>query len=456
MKVLNTAWNASKRPPGKTNLIHSLWLDHLVWNSGVERRNFVIVGQKVGVKQQDWKKRILAGVSATSDYSLDAGYTLQAQPLNFRHVRKHLNGLMIPDQVSDITGFGYSYNLANRGSALNTQIAHITSASAQVDNEAISRLHAKIREDTAAINGSTFLGELRETIGMLRSPFQAARKNVVHYLDAFSNTSKEVRRNVKRKRSDSDRSLSIRRAQALKDGMAGTWLEVQFGLKPAIADTKAILLGLDRIINAHDMKSRVVAKKNVPTSANVESSGLGFWYNCMNRSSTVRVQTETGIQYIAIYRRKYDGAVGLVGRALGTFGLDAWENFVPTLWEITPWSFLIDYFVNVGSLIEASTTSQAGLVTCMRTVRQLSTLTIDEMIMPYSETSPTGNIYVTGFFGGSDRAKRVMLRATLTRTKFDELPIPSLSFSVPGWDSMKWANVAALLTAGKKLNRSPF
>jgi hypothetical protein len=130
-------------------------------------------------------------------------------------------------------------------------------------------------------------------------------------------------------------------------------LEYSFGWKPLIADT----LGIAKAIadwetdRASDMFHGFAGDRELIRGRNlqdltVQLDGLESW-----------VQT-------IVYGHKYYGklraqaqlpAKGTAGRLVEVLGFNM-QEFVPTIWELIPFSFVVDYFVNVGEMLSAAST----------------------------------------------------------------------------------------------------
>jgi len=128
---------------------------------------------------------------------------------------------------------------------------------------------------------------------------------------------------------------------------------------------------------------------------------------------------------------------GVNSTSLAYFGLD-WSNVVPTLYNLIPYSFLLDYFSNLGSLIEAACTPTSSLMWKYRAFRS-STREVLE---------PLDSVFLTqGYFSETRRVSKPGRSAieslVLRREPWVLEPIPPLVFKIPGF-STKWINMAAL------------
>lgn len=418
----------------------------------IRHRDVVLTGVKSGVIQQDWRRKIKLGLSASSPYTVDFAKTVKIdKPLAASHqfclLIENPIGFFNREAFTTVDISGYQYDLANFGD-LSQIAAHLSSISSEVDNAAISKLHSKIREDGGSAQGLVFLGELRETIGLLRNPFGKAREKVTDYLRSLKSTRAVIDHTTKRRKSETAKDLSVRRAQNLVDAMSSAWLETQYALLPLISDTQDIIGAAEKLIEGRERRKRYVSRKFGPTVSSADSFGNQWMYTCMENRVTVRRTSSSEIQYIAIYKHSYDGSVGLFDRAQRLLGFNL-QDFVPAIWELVPWSFLIDYFANIGKILEAGTTCTDGLVTCVKTILQRTLHETDEALAPYNEG--TFNFaWNTVSLVGRTRTSRSFLRTTVTRTVADSLPIPSLEFSVPGFGT-KWANMVALLLQQRSL-----
>jgi cell division protein FtsL len=120
------------------------------------------------------------------------------------------------------------------------------------------------------------------------------------------------------------------------------------------------------------------------------------------------------------------------------------DRIVPTLWELTPYSFLADYFVNLGDILSAAVQSTVGVVWTNHTDRQL---TISSWRGNWRvRTNYANPRWVNlGFKQISDFRElqhRTVTRYVDTVGSLNSIP---LVFTIPGIDSTKWINMGALL-----------
>jgi len=114
------------------------------------------------------------------------------------------------------------------------------------------------------------------------------------------------------------------------------------------------------------------------------------------------------------------------------------RNLPGTLWEETPWSFLVDYFLNVQEIIDAwSFGSVFGDGLQMTTVRTLLGQTGG---IVFDTRNCPSTISVSASVNG---AEIIELSKQVDRVKLLTLPLPSLQVST-GLSFNRWANIISL------------
>jgi hypothetical protein len=189
---------------------------------------------------------------------------------------------------------------------------------------ALTRAYAKVNEPEIA--GLVYLGELRETISMLRRPLSGLRKGLMHM------TKRALRKpNGKRK--------TLKHAV---DALSDTWLEYRYGLMPLVyqADEVAKYLA-ERMLKSKKVRyARGGVKLEEKTEHRIKTA---------IRKATVYVDV-TDYDEVGAY-----ATVGYVlpaqkeAQILGFVGTE----ILPTAWELTTLSFVADWFANLGSFISA-------------------------------------------------------------------------------------------------------
>lgn len=124
------------------------------------------------------------------------------------------------------------------------------------------------------------------------------------------------------------------------------------------------------------------------------------------------------------------------------FGLLA-RDFLPTVWEVIPWSFVADYFVNIGDMVSAWSYGFQDLNWACETIRDL---TRDEYETRHISKPPV-DFYVTQNSGGGFNSVVEVKNFVRRRVVYESL-VPSLEFTIPGVGK-PWLNIAALLSSNR-------
>lgn len=391
------------------------------WN-GVDTTSSITAtlnGSRTGDRVTNWKAKIRSGGDATSNMTSDRLGSVDRTP-GSSSLRYY--ALSNPTVKRYDTWEGYVSPLTN--------VFHLTNPFLSVDNKALSKIYKKIREEQSLINGQAFLGELRQTIMMLKKPYASIAQLVNRHVDTLG----------KRKRGLSGPSKY--KKQAWKDIIASTWLETQFGLKPLMSDVEAI--------------AQTIAHLQVNPTRRVRLQAREFSVNRQVSTEDPTIVPNSFMVYLGttVIESRYDcqWTVGLavtdtanmaaVERARQGFGFTL-ENFVPALWEVLPWSWLVDYFSNVGEIIEAGTTCTSGVTFSCKTTRES---TVGTAIRTVNEQLTAARCAASSHrldsLSGGSLGTNSILRRTVVRTK-QPLGMPTLELSLPG-SRGQWANMMAV------------
>ena len=133
----------------------------------------------------------------------------------------------------------------------------------------------------------------------------------------------------------------------------------------------------------------------------------------------------------------------LAGFAEG-FGLGV-SDMLPAVWEAIPFSFMVDYFVNVGEVLDSFHVLSARLAWLKRTVRNRRTVSASSLqSMTGLPGYPAGYPKIT-CRGGEFRTHGIRVQ----REAVPQMPWPGFQFRVPFGNDLKVANISALLLAIK-------
>jgi hypothetical protein len=289
-----------------------------------------------------------------------------------------------------------------------------------------------VRAQMVQMSGPTFLGELKETIGMIRRPMQALRNSCGAYLDSL----KKAKRN---------------NPHTWKRGIAGTWLEHSFGWTPLLHDVKDAYEAYFHLTDAVDRTQVPVSgfggdafaypngTFSVPGPVAIGSGGIRIQYSGEQRCVEKYVVKFKGMVTKSIAATKLE-------RGIEAYGFTPSE-FLPTAWELLPWSFLIDYFTDIGEVISANVTDTTRIA--WTNVSQVN-LQLIQQTCGYLNPPPTYKTEHKSGWGDTLTSKTV--KRTVTRTPNVTVNAPrDITLSIPG-SPYQWANMLALFSQSNAIH----
>jgi len=203
-------------------------------------------------------------------------------------------------------------------------------------NLVLTRAYAKMNEADFQLLVS--IGEFHKTVSLIESGLN----DMVRITTTFASQLRSIRRRF-RKITSNGQLVDMRRE------LSQRWLEYRYGWKPLMFD----------IENATKAYSNLVSSK--PTRRQVSRASEEFEYEYSGTDASNR----TGLTSCSIgYRHRYTAKVsaGVIWELtdetpaqdyLHRLGL-YWRDIPSVAWELVPYSFVVDWFVNVGDWLNAA------------------------------------------------------------------------------------------------------
>lgn len=278
-------------------------------------------------------------------YLRDTGQLIPALAYNIQKMKTLSKGSY--DAVNWTTGATHISNAARLNSSANQSDIYIA------DRVAANNFHASLRS-RQNISAGVLIGEIGESLSLVTRTattmyqiFVALKRGRIsdaieaiqnHYGSRGQHNLRGVRMRNRTSRSNLSRSEYASLA----------WLELQFGWKPILQDL------YDLIVIIFDSLS-LVNKRWLSISGYGKGPPFIEYndYTDTNGFTTKTTYSERQIGVTSIYSIGSDAV-----DVLSSYGL---VNPASIAWELIPFSFVIDWFIPIGHIIE-STTAEAGLV----------------------------------------------------------------------------------------------
>lgn len=392
---------------------------------------------------KNWKTIIANNGNATTPFTGELGtFESEVGSANLAHSHDFAPGVVYNDSVAgDLT----MSILTPRGPS-DLKVSGVSQYSEQAaDNEARSNLYKKISDQHTKFQGGVAVGEFLETLRMIASPAKALREGISAYVT-------NVRRHFASKKWKVYYNSSLPwRNSAADKFLAKSWLEYSFGWQPLVHDIQDAVEAFHAFTHPHDQPTRLSAsgksseevKTYTGTGSGLAASGshISVFYN---RREWVDVLVRYRCGHHLSRTASYQNGSMSSSRLRELFGFNA-VSFIPTVWELIPYSFLVDYFVNVGDVLSAYVTDTSGVTWVCKTVRKQRThqMRATGLNMKQIQADIGGNLgHVLGTSFSPSKFETTY--TTVNRSAQFGIAKPSLQFTYPGLGSLRWLNIAAL------------
>jgi len=311
---------------------------YTTWRSTPRYRGFMKVMddvvtpnfQAVREEMYEGRKVILNPVTLNVSNRTGGGYA--------KHIFQNRNGTVTHEADTAAEMEAGSFGTINNVPGLAPRLT--TSELERMRSVAIVRAYAKAKS-MGTLMGENLV-ELGQTIHTLRHPFNGAVK---------------LARKMIKFRNHLHMLNKVRTAKTFTKASADAWLEYRYGWKPLLLDCDEIITAaverrercLEKILVSRASGGKVTYEqtkhRSMPNQSAYGSFGTSTAeWNC-------RLQEEATVTAGVMFRRKPRTTSQML---LATLGLRP-RDLNATAWELLPYSFVVDWFTNVGEWIQAVT-----------------------------------------------------------------------------------------------------
>jgi hypothetical protein len=192
-------------------------------------------------------------------------------------------------------------------------------------------------------DAGNFLGEIGETIALIKKPFSSSVKLAN---EMYSRARRKVKHYPKKQN-------GWKITPAFFDALSGQWLEYRYGIMPMIYDATDLMDLVDGGLTLMDEKLSVKAKSVSETRTHQADGSNVMWPNVFPVKLTYRCHRICMHKSVTkIYFMQNLDTKGLGTRGLYNLGLHP-TQVKALAWELAPLSFVADWFLNVGSWLNA-------------------------------------------------------------------------------------------------------
>ncbi len=290
-----------------------------------------------------------------------------------------------------------------------------------VQNQVRMDMVAKIRQAHTLLQGLVSAGELGESVRMVNNAGRGIFSGMRNYLSDVSYMTRGRRFTP----------------QNIMRNVGSKWLEYVFGWRPLIADIDVGMKAFDRFRQRRPPYVRVSASR----TSSEKNPGTPQTFSFARHTVKLTPMLEKTYGY------KIYGQVSITNQGPGSlahnFGFKL-DEFVPAVWELIPFSFLADYFVNIGAVISALSLNTSSIRWLNYGELRQGSLEASPEYLGYDKLGSPWRVKEQRFEPGTPFRHVRYLKYRNGLPGYSYL-IPSLQFSIPG-SSTRWLNIGALAT----------
>jgi len=380
--------------------------------------------QRTGSPNKGWRKAVAEHRNATTAYSA-VHRTFEADP-GFCHLTHKASGIWVTSKV-----YGDVLTTTDMIPSIDTSI------NTQLQNRSLLAFIAAVGEaNKSAFQGQVFLAEFSKAVKTLASPFKSLRGLASDYLGHVA----------KLPRSKAYRKLTLEKKLKV---VGQSYLELKFGILPFVHDMQAAAESLRKISNDEEYirvgqySTRKGESASIsPATTEYVTGNIAVW-NIFRKT-----RCEHSTRMSGEVRRSRTGS-NFPTQVFHDFKLGI-DEFIPTVWELLPYSWLVDYVTNIGDVLSAGVVDTSTLAWYYRNTRVRATKTLTGQLDVSRLKALWGaNMQsATGYYGKLE-CKQLQLWRDVP-----PLIVPDVEFFIDA-GPLQWLNVASLFAAHTpSLNRA--
>lgn len=298
--------------------------------------------------------------------------------------------------------------------------------SSKAYNTALGNFLTDINSAMSPFKGMVFLGELKETLKMLRSPASALR-------DGFSTFIQRARRHRRSRWSRQD----IKDVNRI---LANSWLEYCYGWIPLMASIKDAAEAYKALQDK--VYTSFVSGQSQDDFGGTTSTVFDPWPLFCYIFKTSKEAMRDKVRFKGQVVHRFSGLDTLSAQRVAELSGFRLGEFLPTVWELLPYSFILDYFTNIGQVLNAVSALAANLAW-----RSCSRWTSTSIEVSYRADTTRilnelGKLTTTVTESGvPSRCERLNYSRVIP-----DLKVPELVLHLPN-NPWQWVNLLALFSA---------
>lgn len=373
-----------------------------------------LVSTRNGTAVPNWQKRIASLSSATSAYVRNDALRLETPTYKFRVVWN--GGSKDSPMIRDESWEGNINFLL-----IPTKVG----SSSRARNTALGNFLSSAASSLSKLQGGTLIGELRETLQMIKKPASSLRDSLEKYYRRARGLSLDG---------------YIKRRHRLHNSLTDMYLEYTYGWRPLMNDIAAGADAYMAMKYRYETERAEGSAKDVPYSSIVSVPGgkINMLLVDWKRRST----SEFKSRYVGVARSYVGVHTDTASEVRKLCGFQ-WQDFLPTAWNLLPYSFVADYFSNIGDILNSAHGLTADWIWKSYSVKCTYTLEITPRLR-----KPVGDRILSFYENG--------VSGKVTRTDYSRgeasLYLPTLQLEIPAVGFV-WANLAALCKQGLSSKR---